>query len=156
MSAPLSGSATQEMKESSPSTKEPPVAHSGAEHNGSKGSTDDRRTEQDVEHLHAVTPAATTDEAIRVVGSGKLLALRYRHFQEVAERFPALAHLVFEQVLRWDERADLLVVLLEAALAVLLKVAFPEAGPEFWHSISVDLLQGNAMDAYLTAWAGTC
>jgi hypothetical protein len=81
--------------------------------------------------LHAVALPAAVDETVCVVCARELLALRDGDFKEIAQRLPALAHLVLEQVLGGHERADLGVVFVEATLAVLLKVAFPEFGPEF-------------------------
>lgn len=80
--------------------------------------------------MHAVALAAAIDEAVCVVCARELLAFGYRYLEEIAQWLPALAHLVLEQVLRGYERADLGVVFVEATLAVLLKVAFPEFGPE--------------------------
>ena len=87
--------------------------------------------EESIEHLHPVPLRAAADETIRVVCARELLALWEWHLEELAQRLPALAHLIFEEVLWWYERPDLLVVLLESALAVLLEVAFPEIVPEF-------------------------
>lgn len=123
-----------------PATEEPPNSHARTEHHSRKTATDDGRAESDVEHLHAVAALAALDEAVRVVGARELPALGDGHFEELAQRAPAFAHLVLEQVLGGDERADLLVVFLETALAVLLEVAFPEFGPEFCACVSFMLL----------------
>jgi hypothetical protein len=82
--------------------------------------------------LHAVALPAAVDKAVCVICARELPAFRYGHFQEIAQRLPTLAHLVLEQVLRRYERADLGVVFVEATLAVLFKIAFPEFGPEFY------------------------
>ena len=111
--------------------KEPPNSHSSAEDNSRKTAADNSSTESHIEHLHAVTPAAAVDETVCVVCARELPAFGNRDFEEIAQRLPALAHLVLEQVLRGYERADLGVVFVEATLAVLLEVAFPEFGPEF-------------------------
>ena len=81
--------------------------------------------------MHAVASPAAVDKAVGVVGAREFATFRNGDFEEVAQRLPALAHLVLEQVLRWYEGADLGVVFVEATLAVLLKVVFPEFGPEF-------------------------
>ena len=81
--------------------------------------------------MHAVAPAAAVDETVGVVCARELLAFRYGDLEEIAQWLPTLAHLVLEQVLCGHEGADLGVVFVEATLAVLLKVAFPELGPEF-------------------------
>lgn len=114
-----------------PAAKEPPNSHGGAEDNSRKTAADNSSAESDVEHLHAVTLAAAVDKSVCVVCARELPAFGYGHFEEIAQWLPALAHLVLEQVLRWYEGADLGVVFVEATLAVLLKVAFPEFGPEF-------------------------
>ena len=114
-----------------PSPKEPSPRHRSTKHNRRKASPDHCRTEHHVQHLHPIPFPAAIDEAIGVVRARELLPLRHRYLQELAERLPALAHLVFEQVLCGHEGADLIVVLLEAAFAVLFEVAFPEGGPEF-------------------------
>ena len=103
----------------------------GAEDDCRKTATNNRSAESDVEHLHTVALPAAVDEAVCVVCARELLAFRYGDLEEIAQWLPALAHLVLEQVLRGYERANLGVVFVEATLAVLLKVAFPELGPEF-------------------------
>ena len=117
--------------QAAPAAKESANGHARGEDDCCERSTNDGRTEEDVEHLHAVSPAAAVDEAIGIVGAREFLALWDWHFQEVAERLPALAHLVFKQVLFRYQRAHLIVVFLESSLAVLLEVALPELGPEF-------------------------
>jgi hypothetical protein len=114
-----------------PATEEPPHSQASAEDNSRKTATDNSGTESDVEHLHAVAPPAAVDEAVGVVGAREFAAFGHGDFEEVAQRLPALAHLVLEQVLGGHHGADFGVVLVEAALAVLLEVAFPELGPEF-------------------------
>lgn len=113
-----------------PAAKEPPNSHGGAEDDCRKTAADNCGAESDIEHLHAVTLAAAVDKSICVVCARELPAFGYGHFEEIAQRLPALAHLVLEQVFRWYEGADFGVVFVEATLAVLLKVAFPEFGPE--------------------------
>lgn len=112
-------------------TKEPPHGHCRAQHNSRESTANDRRAEKNVHHLHAISPAAAIDKTIRVVGTRELLALGNGHFEEVGERLPAFAHLVFEKVVRRHEGADFVVVFVEAGFAILLKVAIPELGPEF-------------------------
>jgi hypothetical protein len=81
--------------------------------------------------LHAIPPAAAVHESIRIVCAREFLTLWDGYFEEVAQRLPAFAHLVFEEVLCRYERADLIVVFDEAGFAVLLEVAIPELSPEF-------------------------
>jgi hypothetical protein len=115
----------------SPAPKEPPHSQPSTKHNSRKTATDNSSAQGDVEHLHAVASPAAVDEAVGVVGARELAALGHGHLKEVAQRLPPFAHLVLEQVLGGHQGADLGVVLVEAALAVLLEVAFPEFGPEF-------------------------
>lgn len=122
---------------SRPTAEEPPHGHGRAEHHSRKTAADNSSAESDVEHLHAVALTATVNEAVGVVCARELPALGYRDLEEVAQRLPAFTHLVLEQVFRGHERADLIVVFVETALAVLLKVAFPELGPEFCGCISI-------------------
>ena len=86
--------------------------------------------------MHAVATATSINEAVGVVGARELLlGVGHRDVEEVTEGLPALAHLVLEEVLGRDERADFGVVLVESSLAVLLKVALPETFPKFCEDI---------------------
>ena len=114
-----------------PAAKELSDSHGSAEDDGRKAASDNCGAESDVEHLHAVALPAAVDETVCVVCARELPAFGNRNFKEIAQRLPALTHLVLEQVLRRHEGADLGVVFVEATLAVLLKVAVPELGPEF-------------------------
>jgi len=119
-----------------PAAKEPPNSHGGTEDDSRETAANDSGTESDIEHLHAVALPAAVHEAVCVVCARELPAFGHGDFEEIAQWLPALAHLVLEQVLRGYERADLGVVFVEATLAVLLEVAFPEFGPEFcWEDV---------------------
>ena len=114
-----------------PPTKEPPNSHSRREHNSRKATSHHSRAEQHIHHLHPVAPPAAVHEPICIIRARELFALWHRHLEEVAQRFPPFAHLILEEVLLGHERAQFFVVFVEATLAVLLEVAFPELGPEF-------------------------
>jgi hypothetical protein len=125
-------SATSHRQSLSPAPKEPPRRQARTKHHSRKTAAHNSSAERNIQHLHAVALTAAIHEPVRIVGARELLAFWHRDFEEVAQRLPALTHLVLEQVLRGHERADLGVVLVEAALAVLFEVAFPEFGPEFY------------------------
>jgi hypothetical protein len=127
----VKNSASNDYRISRSAPKEPPHSHGSAEHHSRKTATNNSSAESNVQHLHAVALPAAVDEAVCVVCAREFPAFGHGDFEEIAERLPAFAHLVLEQVLRGNHRANLGVVFVEAALAVLFEVAFPEFGPEF-------------------------
>jgi hypothetical protein len=98
--------------------------------------------------LHAVASPAAVDEAVGIVGAREFAAFGHGDLEEVTQRLPALAHLVLEQVLGWHHGADFVVVLVEAALAVLLEVALPELGPEFYGYVRNEITVGVLSEGF--------
>ena len=82
-----------------PRPKEPPKAQSRAVHNRRKAAAHDSSAEKDIKHLHPVSSSTSVHETICVVCAWELLAFWDRYVQELAERFPAFAHLVLQKVL---------------------------------------------------------
>jgi hypothetical protein len=133
-------------------TEEPPHSHASAEQHSRKTATDNSSAESNVQHLHAIALPAAVDEAVCVVCAREFPAFWHRDFEEIAQWLPAFAHLILEQVLRRHHRADLGVVFVEAAFAVLFKVAFPELGPEF----CLKMLVSHAVQKRVIHWKTYC
>ena len=90
----------------------------------------DKVAEEDVVHLHAVAGAAAVDEAAGVVGVRELV-IGHRNVEKFAERLPALANAVLEELLLGYEFPQLGVIFAEDVFTILVKVAPEEVAPEF-------------------------
>ena len=116
-----------------PATKETKLVHSRtrAEYRSNKSTTHHKPPKQHITHLRPIPGLTAVHKPIRIIDVRELLPLRHRHLKEFAQWLPSLAHLVLEQVFWGHEGAQFGVVVVEDLLAVFVKVAFEEGGPEF-------------------------